>query len=56
MMSLSPQICARPYTVFRWCPGAKMRYKRTEVCQSCAQLKNVCQTCLLGEPCSVTVV
>lgn len=26
-----------------------MRYKKTEVCQACAQLKNVCQTCLLGE-------
>jgi pre-mRNA-splicing factor RBM22/SLT11 len=24
-----------------------MRYKRTEVCQTCAKLKNVCQTCLL---------
>ncbi|XP_064390745.1 pre-mRNA-splicing factor RBM22-like [Halichondria panicea] len=46
-LSNLPHICARPYTVFRWCPGAKMRYKRTEVCQSCAQLKNVCQTCLL---------
>ena len=43
------QICSRPFTVFRWCPGARMRYKRTEVCQACAQLKNVCQTCLLGK-------
>jgi pre-mRNA-splicing factor RBM22/SLT11 len=41
------KICNRPFTVFRWCPGARMRYKRTEVCQVCAQLKNVCQTCLL---------
>lgn len=24
-----------------------MRYKKTEICQACAQLKNVCQTCLL---------
>jgi len=24
-----------------------MRYKRTEVCQTCSKLKNVCQTCLL---------
>lgn len=39
--------CARPFTVFRWCPGARMRYKKTEICQACAQLKNVCQTCLL---------
>lgn len=41
------KICARPFTVFRWCPGARMRYKKTEVCQTCAKLKNVCQTCLL---------
>ena len=24
-----------------------MRFKKTEVCQTCAKLKNVCQTCLL---------
>jgi hypothetical protein len=41
------KICTRPFTVFRWCPGAKMRFKKTEVCQTCAKLKNVCQTCLL---------
>ena len=23
-----------------------MRFKRTEVCQTCAKLKNVCQTCI----------
>lgn len=41
------KICARPFTIFRWCPGAKMRFKKTEVCQTCAKIKNVCQTCLL---------
>jgi len=41
------KICTRPFTIFRWCPGARMRYKKTEVCQTCAKLKNVCQTCLL---------
>ncbi|CAB0039924.1 unnamed protein product [Trichogramma brassicae] len=41
------KICIRPFTVFRWCPGAKMRFKKTEVCQTCSRLKNVCQTCLL---------
>jgi pre-mRNA-splicing factor RBM22/SLT11 len=40
------KICERPFTTFRWCPGKGMRYKKTEVCQTCAQLKNVCQTCL----------
>uniref|UniRef100_A0A336L330 Pre-mRNA-splicing factor RBM22 n=1 Tax=Culicoides sonorensis TaxID=179676 RepID=A0A336L330_CULSO len=41
------KICSRPFTVFRWCPGARMRFKKTEVCQTCCKLKNVCQTCLL---------
>eukprot|EP00092_Neocalanus_flemingeri_P041763 GFUD01045488.1.p1 GENE.GFUD01045488.1~~GFUD01045488.1.p1 ORF type:complete len:393 (-),score=140.32 GFUD01045488.1:170-1348(-) len=41
------KICTRPFTVFRWCPGAKMRFKKCEVCQTCAKLKNVCQTCML---------
>ena len=42
------KICSRPFTVFRWCPGPKMRYKKTEICQTCSKLKNVCQTCLLN--------
>lgn len=41
------KICLRPFTVFRWRPGANARYKKTEVCQVCSKLKNVCQTCLL---------
>uniref|UniRef100_A0A2K6TSQ5 C3H1-type domain-containing protein n=1 Tax=Saimiri boliviensis boliviensis TaxID=39432 RepID=A0A2K6TSQ5_SAIBB len=32
------KICARSFTVFRWCPGVCMHFKKTE---------NVCQTCLL---------
>jgi hypothetical protein len=31
----------------RWNPGANARFKKTEVCQTCAKIKNVCQTCLL---------
>ena len=41
------KVCQRPFTTFRWCPGHKMRYKKTEVCQTCSRAKNVCQTCLL---------
>lgn len=41
------KICNRPFTTYRWCPGPRMRYKKTEICQTCARAKNVCQTCLL---------
>lgn len=34
------------YFCCRWKPGPKARYKCTVVCQQCARLKNVCQTCL----------
>eukprot|EP00013_Stygamoeba_regulata_P022737 CAMPEP_0177660728 /NCGR_PEP_ID=MMETSP0447-20121125/18221_1 /TAXON_ID=0 /ORGANISM="Stygamoeba regulata, Strain BSH-02190019" /LENGTH=378 /DNA_ID=CAMNT_0019165865 /DNA_START=28 /DNA_END=1164 /DNA_ORIENTATION=+ len=41
------KVCTRPFCVFRWRPGSQMRYKKTEICQTCSKLKNVCQTCLL---------
>jgi pre-mRNA-splicing factor RBM22/SLT11 len=41
------KVCQRPFTTFRWCPGPKMRYKKTEICQTCSRAKNICQTCLL---------
>lgn len=41
------KICERPFTVYRWQPGARARYKKTELCHTCAKLKNVCQTCVL---------
>eukprot|EP00405_Crypthecodinium_cohnii_P033788 CAMPEP_0206531994 /NCGR_PEP_ID=MMETSP0325_2-20121206/4095_1 /ASSEMBLY_ACC=CAM_ASM_000347 /TAXON_ID=2866 /ORGANISM="Crypthecodinium cohnii, Strain Seligo" /LENGTH=282 /DNA_ID=CAMNT_0054028341 /DNA_START=86 /DNA_END=934 /DNA_ORIENTATION=+ len=40
------KICVRPFTIFRWKAGTRGRYKATVICQSCAKMKNVCQTCL----------
>ncbi|UKJ90752.1 hypothetical protein MACJ_001686 [Theileria orientalis] len=40
------KICERPFTIFRWKPGPKARYKQTIICQTCAKVKNLCQTCL----------
>ncbi len=40
-------ISGRPFTVFRWRPGAEARYKKTVVCREIALAKNVCQVCLL---------
>eukprot|EP01031_Cornospumella_fuschlensis_P034418 gene34419-41659_t len=44
---LSCKMCDRPYTVFKWRPGRGENFRKTEVCQSCARVKNLCQTCLL---------
>ncbi|KAJ6812256.1 zinc finger CCCH domain-containing protein 49-like [Iris pallida] len=41
------KICTRPFTVFRWRPGRDARFKKTELCQTCSKIKNVCQVCLL---------
>lgn len=41
------KMCERPYTLFRWNPRQGARQKRTEICQTCARIKNICQCCLL---------
>lgn len=41
------KICDRPFEIYRWLPGPKARFKKTEICRQCAKLKNVCQTCIL---------
>ena len=46
-MARECKISGRPYTAFRWQPGAEARYKETIICAEVAIAKNVCQVCLM---------
>jgi pre-mRNA-splicing factor RBM22/SLT11 len=46
-MSRECKISARPYTAFRWKPGAEARYKETIIAPEVAVSKGVCQVCLM---------
>lgn len=41
------KMCSRPFTVYQWRPGKGSKFRKTQICQMCARLKNVCQVCLL---------
>ena len=41
------KMCDRPYSSYKWRPGRGEGYKRTQICQTCAKVKNLCQSCLL---------
>lgn len=41
------KVCGRPFTTFKWCQQQGERWLKTEICQTCAKIKNACQTCIL---------
>lgn len=40
------KVCERPYTSFHWKIGDNPRFKKTQICSTCAKINNCCQVCI----------
>ena len=45
-LGMECKVCDRPYTSFHWKIGNNPRFKKTQICSTCAKINNCCQVCI----------
>ena len=50
------KMCERPFTLFKWRPSRGDQYRKTEICQVCSKVKNLCQTCILDLEYGIVII